>query len=196
MLRRTHGFFNIVARRSSPLQRIPRSPLATRLPFYCPILCIRFGGHGGHDCSRCDRCCRRVDDTTINRHAFFSFFFGVLARRSLLARRFSANGSSTVIVAIVASQSSFVVLASCDRWGDDPSRPCRNCIRALSYEVSSQKIKLIVACGLRIAIFPRAQRCELISLSSPRAIDGLVTLVTCHSCIESGCSLLRPAPKI
>ncbi len=84
--RRAHGSFNVVAQCSSPSQCIPRSPLATRLPFFdCCILCIRVGSHGGHDCSRRDRCRHRVDDTTINRHAFFCPFFLVYscgARRS------------------------------------------------------------------------------------------------------------------
>ncbi len=39
--------------------------------FDCCVLCIRNGGHGGHDCDRRDHRRRRVDYTTINCHAFF-----------------------------------------------------------------------------------------------------------------------------
>ncbi len=45
--------------------------LRGRLFFYCCILCICNGGHGGHDRDHHDHCRCHVDDTTINRHVFF-----------------------------------------------------------------------------------------------------------------------------
>ncbi len=45
--------------------------LAVAFFFYCCILRIRNGGHGGHDRERRIFRCRRVDDTTINHPPLF-----------------------------------------------------------------------------------------------------------------------------
>jgi hypothetical protein len=69
----THVFFDVVARRSLPSRRFPRSSVATQLPFfYCCIRVplIRVGVHRGHDHNRRDRRHRRrhIINDTIDYH--------------------------------------------------------------------------------------------------------------------------------
>jgi hypothetical protein len=118
-----------------------------------------------------------------------AFFFIVAFYASVMA----ATVATITIIAIIVV---VVIVSTLLSWRWDGCSCVALLRSSLSLETNASKIKLIVACGLRIARFPCAQRCELVSSSLPRAINGLVTLLTCHSCIESGRSLLRPAPKI